>query len=196
MKKGFTLLELLIVIGILAILATVLIAVINPAELLRRARDTQRLSDLDALRSAISLFIVDMPDPSIGNSTKFYAFAHVGGVFGANKCAGRDVITKPDRTTDNNGWIPIDFNSMSTKSPLAALPVDPNPATSGASRYYLYLPDTSDVTFELTANMESSYYKQGGSMDKESTDGGKITTIYETGTKFIIDNVANCYATP
>ena len=56
MKKGFTLLELLIVIGILAILATVLIAVINPAELLRRARDTQRLSDLDALRSAISLF--------------------------------------------------------------------------------------------------------------------------------------------
>ena len=83
MKKGFTLLELLIVIGILAILATVLIAVINPAELLRRARDTQRLSDLDALRSAISLFIVDMPDPSIGNATKFYAFAHVGDVFGA-----------------------------------------------------------------------------------------------------------------
>ncbi|MBP8617947.1 MAG: type II secretion system protein [Candidatus Pacebacteria bacterium] len=194
MKKGFTLLELLIVIGILAILATVLIAVINPAELLRRARDTQRLSDLDALRSAISLFIVDMPsaDTLMGDSGKVYS--HISGGVGA--CMGRIATTKPDRTTDGSGWIPINFNNMSTKSPLAALPVDPSPATSGASRYYLYLPNTSDVTFELTANMESGYYKQGGSMDKESTDGGKITTIYETGTKFIIDNVANCYATP
>nr|MBP8618058.1 hypothetical protein [Candidatus Paceibacterota bacterium] len=94
------------------------------------------------------------------------------------------------------GWIPIDFNSMSTKSPLAALPVDPNPATSGASRYYLYLPDTSDVTFELTANMESSYYKQGGSMDKESTDGGPLANIYEIGTKYIVTSTTGCYATP
>ena len=194
MKKGFTLLELLIVIGILAILATVLFAVINPAELLRRARDTQRLSDLDALRSAISLFIVDMPsaDTLMGDSTRVYS--HISGGVGA--CMGRTATTKPDRTTDGNGWIPINFNNMSTKSPLAALPVDPNPATSGASRYYLYLPDTSDVTFELTANMESSYYKQGGAMDKESIDGGNLPTIYEVGTKFIVTTTSNCYATP
>ena len=111
-------------------------------------------------------------------------------------CAGRTALTSPNRTTDGNGWIPINFNNMSTKSPLAALPVDPNPATSGASRYYLYLPDTSDVTFELTANMESSYYKQGGAMDKESIDGGNLPTIYEVGTKFIVTTTSNCYATP
>jgi prepilin-type N-terminal cleavage/methylation domain-containing protein len=194
MKKGFTLLELLIVIGILAILATVLIAVINPAELLRRARDTQRLSDLDALRSAISLFIVDMPEPSIGNSANVYAFAHVGTAI--TNCAGRTVTTSAARLTNGTGWIPVNFDNMSTKSPLAALPVDPNPATSSASRYYLYLPDTSDVTFELTANMESGYYKQGGSMDKESTDGGLVATIYETGTKFIVTTTTGCYTTP
>ena len=194
MKKGFTLLELLIVIGILAILATVLIAVINPAELLRRARDTQRLSDLDALRSAISLFIVDMPDPSIGNSANVYAFANVGAALG--NCTGRNPTLSSSRLTNSTGWIPINFDNMSTKSPLAALPVDPNPATSGASRYYLYLPDTSDVTFELTANMESSYYKQGGSMDKESTDGGPLANIYEIGTKYIVTSTTGCYATP
>ncbi|MDD3434830.1 MAG: hypothetical protein PHD96_02815 [Candidatus Pacebacteria bacterium] len=44
--------------------------------------------------------------------------------------------------------------------------------------------------------MESGYYKQGGSMDKESTDGGKVATIYETGTKFIITAATNCYTTP
>ena len=52
--KGFTLLELLIVIGILAILAGVVVLVLNPAELLRQARDSQRISDLSTMRSAIS----------------------------------------------------------------------------------------------------------------------------------------------
>jgi len=44
-KKGFTLLELLIVIGILAILSTTVVLVINPAELLKKARDSQRISE-------------------------------------------------------------------------------------------------------------------------------------------------------
>lgn len=39
-RKGFTLIELLIVIGILAVLATAVIMVLNPAELLKQARDS------------------------------------------------------------------------------------------------------------------------------------------------------------
>ncbi|MFZ2414472.1 MAG: prepilin-type N-terminal cleavage/methylation domain-containing protein, partial [Minisyncoccia bacterium] len=39
-KKGFTLIELLVVMGILGILMAVTILVINPAEYLRRSRDT------------------------------------------------------------------------------------------------------------------------------------------------------------
>ena len=35
-KKGFTLLELLIVIGILSILSTTVVLVINPAQLLKK----------------------------------------------------------------------------------------------------------------------------------------------------------------
>ena len=45
MKKGFTLVELLIVIGIVAILATIVVLVINPVELLKESRDSRRLSD-------------------------------------------------------------------------------------------------------------------------------------------------------
>ena len=44
--RGFTLLELLIVVGIIAILSTAVVLVINPLELLRQARDTNRLNDL------------------------------------------------------------------------------------------------------------------------------------------------------
>src|SRR3989344_9540192 len=67
--KGFTLIELLIVIGIIAILATVVILTLNPAELLRQARDTTRISDLDTMRSALSLYLADVSSPRLGTST-------------------------------------------------------------------------------------------------------------------------------
>ena len=47
--KGFTLLELLIVIAIIAVLSVILVLVLNPAETLKKSRDTQRMSDLSTL---------------------------------------------------------------------------------------------------------------------------------------------------
>ena len=63
MKKGFTLLELLIVIAILAILATATILVLNPAELLKQARDSQRVTDIANLNSALSLYVTAVSSP-------------------------------------------------------------------------------------------------------------------------------------
>ncbi|MCK5085475.1 prepilin-type N-terminal cleavage/methylation domain-containing protein, partial [Candidatus Parcubacteria bacterium] len=53
--EGFTLLELLIVIAILAILSAVLILILNPAETMKKSRDTQRMSDLATMKTAIGL---------------------------------------------------------------------------------------------------------------------------------------------
>lgn len=55
-QKGFTLLELLIVITIIAVLSVILIVALNPAETLKKARDTQRLSDLASLKTALGIF--------------------------------------------------------------------------------------------------------------------------------------------
>lgn len=55
-KKGFTLLELLIVITILAVLSVAVIVIINPAETIKKARDTQRISDLSSIKTAIALY--------------------------------------------------------------------------------------------------------------------------------------------
>lgn len=43
--KGFTLIELLVVIAIIAIIASVINVILNPPELLKRSRDSIRLTD-------------------------------------------------------------------------------------------------------------------------------------------------------
>lgn len=62
---GFTLLELLIVIGIMVILGTILILVLNPAETIKRSRDNQRISDLQTLKTAIGLYISEAASPDL-----------------------------------------------------------------------------------------------------------------------------------
>ena len=59
-QKGFTLIELLIVIAVIGVLAGVLVTLINPATHLRRARDTQRKSDLSRIQSAIEIYRADL----------------------------------------------------------------------------------------------------------------------------------------
>ncbi len=62
-ESGFTLIELLVVIAILAILAVVVVLTLNPAGLLQEARDSNRISDMATLKSAIAMYIVDIPSP-------------------------------------------------------------------------------------------------------------------------------------
>lgn len=58
-KKGFTLIEILIVIGIIAILAAIIIIAINPARQFAQARNTQRWSDVNAILNGVHQYAVD-----------------------------------------------------------------------------------------------------------------------------------------
>ena len=58
-KKGFTLIEILVVIGIIAILAAIVIIAINPARQFAQARESQRVSNVDAILDAIGQNIAD-----------------------------------------------------------------------------------------------------------------------------------------
>ncbi len=58
-KAGFTLIEILVVIGIIAILASIVIIAINPAKQFAQARNTQRQSGVNAILNAIGQRIAD-----------------------------------------------------------------------------------------------------------------------------------------
>lgn len=58
MKKedGFTLVELLVVIGVVGVLTGALVAVLNPVQFFKQGRDGRRLSDLTTIQSALEQY--------------------------------------------------------------------------------------------------------------------------------------------
>ena len=56
---GFTLIEILVVIGIISILATIVIIAINPAKQFAQARNTQRQSNINSILNAVGQHTAD-----------------------------------------------------------------------------------------------------------------------------------------
>jgi prepilin-type N-terminal cleavage/methylation domain-containing protein len=185
-RRGFTLIELLIVVGIVAVLAVVVIFTLNPTELLKQSRDSNRLSDMDTLNKALTLYQTDFPGGSLGTANKVYVSVPDTSPTCANLglpslpsgwtygCASTSTL----RNADGTGWLPVNFTQLSSGSPLSGLPLDPTNTTS-TNLYYTYTPGNG--VFELTAWLEAKKYNASGTEDRVSTDGGSNKGLYEKG---------------
>jgi prepilin-type N-terminal cleavage/methylation domain-containing protein len=191
-NKGFTLIELLVVIAIIAILSVVVILTLNPAELLRQARDSNRVSDMATLKSALSLFEADVATSSpnaLGTYTKLYLNGNANTVsttyntaantasWGFSQAGSATDTTSTSRAVDGTGWIPTALNVISSGAPIGSLPVDP---VNNASLTYAFA--ASSTVFKIATKMESTKYNFGGGGDVVSSDGGNSTSTYEQGT--------------
>ncbi len=211
-RSAFTLIELLVVIAIIAVLMVAVVMVLNPSELLKQSRDSNRLSDLSALTTALNAYVADtggfigfslgsssvtylsIPDPTAtttaGTDCSGLGFPS-GGSF---HCAASSTYTHVDGT----GWIPVNFTKASFGSLLGSLPVDPVNQSS-SNLYYTYV--TGGTNWEVFANAESQKFQAqspftvgAGSpifVCGESTVTGLApdTTIYHT----VIGEDGNCW---
>jgi len=184
-KSSFTLIELLVVLAIVAILSVVVIITLNPSELLKQARDSNRLSDLGTLNTALAAYSADVNQGFMGTSSVVYVSipdttstcANLGLPALPQDWSYNCVTATSTKLANGKGWIPVNFSQISFGSPISSLPVDPVNTTSSRN-YYTYV---SGGSYELTATLEAAKNKLGGANDLVSRDGGDSVSLYETG---------------
>ena len=131
-RKGFTLIEILVVIGILAVLFAIVLIAINPARQFSQANNTKRRSDVNAILNAIHEYAAD----SSGNLP-----AGIGTTGGTLSKASIDICA-----------------NLVTRY-LAALPVDPftnngtavTDCTSAYTTNYTVVKSTTDNRITVAA---------------------------------------------
>lgn len=183
--KGFTLVELLLVIAILGILAVALLVAINPIEAQKKARDSKRLSDLKTLQILVDQFINDgnaIPATGIGSAAGISSTGSAGNVATAGTITAQN--NQPACPSGTSTWlgidtckygntVPTDPNNNVSRTMVTNAAATPPAATNVVARYRAII---SGSNYEIGVMMEST-----SNAAKVTGDGGDDNDFVETG---------------
>lgn len=155
---SFTLLELIIVMGLIGILALVIIQILKPQELFKKGKDAQRITDMQFNNSVIDIVKQESPTAYLGEAKKIYlSLVDASSTCGTWKNKLPRLPTgysfacsaNPEKA-DGTGWLPINFTETSMTK-INALPVDP---VNEPPNFYMYATDGKN--YETAAFLDSS----------------------------------------
>ncbi len=121
--KGFTLIELVVVIGVLAILAAIVLVAVNPGRQFAQSRNAQRSNDVTQLLNAIHQHAVD------NNGT---------------------VTALVTTTAQDAGTGGANLNSILVPTYISSMPIDPSGGSAAATRYSVIRDASDRVTVTAT----------------------------------------------
>ncbi len=129
--KGFSLIEILVVVALIIILATITIVAINPAKNFRDTRNAQRSADVMQILNAVTQY----------TSEQGHALADLG-----------TIATCPTATTIGTAVGNVDLGLTLVDEYIVAIPMDPSTGTAGATGYTIC--QTGSGRIEVTGNAE------------------------------------------
>ena len=135
-QKGFTLIEIITALGVLAVLASIALVVINPVAQFQKAQDARRKSDLAQIQRALEAYYQDF-----GQYPSFTGCCQTSspGEFPFTINTGEG--DRNDAIEWGTTWAPY----------MDILPVDPN-----SSKFYVYWSDANNgfQTYRIYASLD------------------------------------------
>ena len=154
--KGFTIVELILVLGILLISIAIVLILIDPETEHKKARDSVRLTDVQVLSRAIEEYILDKGNPPDATNVTRTSNTLPAGNSGSFENAV-------------SGWIDANLSEYTVKLPS-------DPINTGSS---VYTYRRSGGVYELNCVLEYLTSYMAG-------DGGNNANVYEVGSNLTI----------
>ena len=179
-KKGFTLLEILLVVGIIAILAGIVIIAINPSKQLATVRNTQRVSDLKQLNNAITQYYIDKGTYPASTTLSTTTLTEICNTGSASATTTSIYGTPCGTLTNLSELVPVY---------LTAIPADPSSTSTSGDGYKVIKNTSSNQIATLAPLAELNVpimlgnppcFATGGTIS--TTTGYKIHTFTSGGT--------------